>query len=42
MNEDGKIVKNLVNPSLKDTVTVPDGGFTAIRYLVPYKPVYTP
>jgi hypothetical protein len=33
MNEEGQITKNLIDPPLKDTVTVPDAGFTAIRYL---------
>ena len=31
MNESGKIKRNLVNPPLKDTVSVPDGGFTLLR-----------
>jgi hypothetical protein len=32
MNEEGHITKNLIDPPQKDTVTVPDAGFTAIRY----------
>ncbi len=31
MNEAGKIKRNLKNPPLKDTVSVPDGGFTLLR-----------
>jgi len=31
MNEDGVVKKNLFDPPLKDTVTVPDSGFTVIR-----------
>ncbi len=27
-----KIVRNLANPPIKDTITVPDGGFTIIRF----------
>lgn len=30
--EEGRIKKNLISPPLKDTVTVPDGGFTIIRF----------
>lgn len=33
MNEEGKIKRNLVNPPLKDNVSVPDAGFTVIRFL---------
>ena len=33
LNEEGKIVRNLKNPILKDTVSVPDAGFTLIRFL---------
>ena len=32
MNEAGEIKRNLVNPPLKDTVMVPDGGFTLVRF----------
>lgn len=28
----GKIHRNLHNPPLKDTVTVPDGGYTIVRF----------
>ena len=33
MDERGEIKRNLVNPPLKDTVMVPDGGFTVLRFL---------
>ena len=33
MDERGEIRRNLVNPPLKDTVMVPDGGFTVLRFL---------
>ena len=33
LNHEGKISKNLVDPPLKDTVVVPDSGFTVIRFL---------
>ena len=29
----GKLKRNLVNAAIKDTVTVPDGGYTIIRFL---------
>lgn len=29
----GLIQRNLVNPPIKDTVTVPDGGYTIIRFI---------
>lgn len=29
----GRLKRNLVNPPIKDTVTVPDGGYTIIRFL---------
>lgn len=29
----GLIKRNLLNPPLKDTVTVPDGGYTIVRFL---------
>ena len=32
LNESGKIQRNLNNPPLKDTVSVPDAGFTLIRF----------
>ena len=32
LNAEGKIVKNLQNPPLKDNVVVPDAGFTIIRF----------
>lgn len=33
MDKDGRIVRNLQTAPLKDTVTVPDGGFTILRFL---------
>ena len=33
LNESGKIKRNLINPPMKDTVSVPDAGFTLIRFL---------
>lgn len=32
LDEEGKIKRNLYNPPLKDTVTVPDGGYTIVRF----------
>ena len=32
MNEAGLIKRNLVDPPMKDTVHIPDGGFTLIRF----------
>ena len=32
MDEAGKIRRNLEDPPLKDTVTVPDAGFTVLRF----------
>ncbi|EEZ98364.1 laccase 1 isoform X1 [Tribolium castaneum] len=32
MDQNGQIKRNLVDAPLKDTVTVPDGGFTIIRF----------
>ena len=32
LNESGKVTRNLLDPPLKDTVSVPDGGFTLIRF----------
>ncbi|XP_046680742.1 laccase-1-like isoform X2 [Homalodisca vitripennis] len=32
LNREGRLVRNLENPPLKDTVTVPDGGYTIIRF----------
>lgn len=32
MDEDGKITRKLHRPILKDTITVPDGGFAIIRF----------
>ncbi|KAK9884425.1 hypothetical protein WA026_007272 [Henosepilachna vigintioctopunctata] len=32
MNENGQIRRNLKNPPWKDTVTVPDGGYTVLRF----------
>ena len=33
LNVEGKVEKNLDNPPLKDTVVVPDAGFTVIRFV---------
>ena len=33
LNKSGKIKRNLINPPMKDTVSVPDAGFTLIRFL---------
>ena len=33
LNKSGKIIRNLINPPMKDTVSVPDAGFTLIRFL---------
>ena len=33
MNNKGEILKNLVNPPLKDNVAVPDAGFTVVRFV---------
>ena len=33
MDRRGEIWRNLKNPPVKDTVGVPDGGFTVIRFL---------
>jgi len=32
LDQSGKIYRNLYDPPVKDTVTVPDGGFTIIRF----------
>nr|BAJ06131.1 laccase 1 isoform S [Nephotettix cincticeps] len=32
LDESGKLVRNLENPPYKDTVTVPDGGYTILRF----------
>lgn len=32
LNKTNQIHRNLKNPPLKDTITVPDGGFTIIRF----------
>ena len=32
MNEEGKIKRNLIDPIRKDTVAVPDAGFTVMRF----------
>lgn len=32
LEEEGQLRRNLENPPLKDTVTVPDGGYTIIRF----------
>lgn len=31
-DEQGYIQRNLINPPIKDTVTVPDGGYTILRF----------
>ena len=33
LNDSGKIKRNFINPPMKDTVSVPDAGFTLIRFL---------
>lgn len=33
LDKDGKIVRNLVDAPWKDTVVVPDGGYTVIRFI---------
>ncbi|XP_050537356.1 uncharacterized protein LOC126903292 [Daktulosphaira vitifoliae] len=33
MDREGKIKRNLLTAPLKDTVTVPDGGFTIVRFI---------
>lgn len=33
MDRDGRIERNLRTAPLKDTVTVPDGGFTILRFI---------
>lgn len=32
MDKQGHIKRNLINPPVKDTVTVPDGGYTVLRF----------
>ncbi|KAG8324538.1 iron assimilation by reduction and transport [Homalodisca vitripennis] len=32
LNREGRLVRNLENPPFKDTVTVPDGGYTILRF----------
>lgn len=32
LDDAGRIRRNLLNPPRKDTVTIPDGGFTIIRF----------
>lgn len=32
MDKEGKLKRNLINPPLKDTVTIPAGGYTVIRF----------
>ncbi|CAB3242501.1 unnamed protein product [Arctia plantaginis] len=31
LNKDGKILRNLLNPPMKDTITVPNKGYTIVR-----------
>ena len=33
MDEMGLIERNLVNAPIKDTVSVPDGGYTIVRFV---------
>lgn len=33
MDANGKIKRNLVNAPIKDTVPVPDGGYTIVRFM---------
>ncbi|XP_043270972.1 laccase-1-like [Venturia canescens] len=39
LDEEGLIVRNLDRPPIKDTVTVPDGGYTIVRFHA-YNPGY--
>ena len=32
MDEMGKLKRNLISPPLKDTVTIPSGGYTILRF----------
>ena len=32
LDGEGKLHRNLVDPVFKDTVTIPDGGYTIIRF----------
>lgn len=32
LDDAGRIKRNLLNPPKKDTVTIPDGGFTIVRF----------
>lgn len=32
LDKQNKLKRNLINPPFKDTVTVPDGGYTIIRF----------
>ena len=31
LDAEGKLHRNLINPPIKDTITVPDGGYTILR-----------
>lgn len=33
MDQDGLITRNLIDAPIKDTVAVPDGGYTIIRFV---------
>ena len=33
LNEAGNITRNLKNPPMKDTVSVPDAGFSLVRFV---------
>ncbi len=33
MDKSGRIRRNLIDPPRKDTASVPDGGFTVLRFL---------
>lgn len=32
MDENGLLMRNLDNPVYKDTVTIPDGGYSVVRF----------
>lgn len=32
LDEDGLLMRNLHDPPFKDTITVPDGGYTVLRW----------
>ena len=40
MDANGKIKRNLVNAPIKDTVPVPDGGYTIVRFMATNPGIY--